>query len=284
MRPAILAILGVVLIESSAAAERRSHLDTDGLPAHLRDRGEGQPLSMFGTYIQKGQCIFYPFFEYYLDKNAEYAPDELGASDDQDYRGEYHATEGLIFLAYGVTDRLALEFEGAVIDAKLETASNDPSGLPPEIKDSGVGDVEGQVRWRWNREQADLPEFFSYFETVFPTNDEGSLIGTSDFEFKFGSGLVRGFSFGTMTVRAAVDYSKSEKSWGLGEVALEYLRRLSPEWRVYGGFEGTEDEIELITEAQWHFSELAFLKLNNAFGVTSKATDWAPEVGVAFTF
>jgi hypothetical protein len=28
----------------------------------------------------------------------------------------------------------------------------------------------------------------------------------------------------------------------------------------------------------------AVLKLNNAFGLTSKATDWAPEIGVLFRF
>jgi hypothetical protein len=27
-----------------------------------------------------------------------------------------------------------------------------------------------------------------------------------------------------------------------------------------------------------------FLKVNNAFGVTSKATDWAPEIGIVFAF
>ena len=66
--------------------------------------------------------------------------------------------------------------------------------------------------------------------------------------------------------------------------AVEYLRRLSPTWRVYGGVEGTQDEVELITEAQWHLSPAMFLKLNSSFGLTSKATDWAPEVGIMFAF
>jgi len=45
-----------------------------------------------------------------------------------------------------------------------------------------------------------------------------------------------------------------------------------------------QDEIELITEAQWHVSDRVFLKLNNAFGITPKATDWAPEIGIMFSF
>jgi hypothetical protein len=39
----------------------------------------------------------------------------------------------------------------------------------------------------------------------------------------------------------------------------------------------------LITEAQLHFSPSVFLKLNNAFGLTHKATDWATEIGLMFT-
>jgi len=42
--------------------------------------------------------------------------------------------------------------------------------------------------------------------------------------------------------------------------------------------------VELITEAQWYLSDSVFAELNNAFGVTSKATDWAPEMGVMFSF
>jgi len=68
-----------------------------------------------------------------------------------------------------------------------------------------------------------------------------------------------------------------------GEFAVEYLKRVSPAWRVYLGVEGTQDELELITEAQWHITRSVFLKLNNAFGITSKATDWAPEVGIMFS-
>ena len=51
---------------------------------------------------------------------------------------------------------------------------------------------------------------------------------------------------------------------------------------MYTGFEGTQDELSFLTEAQWHFSPFAYLKLNNAVGVTTKATDWAPDVGSMF--
>jgi len=40
----------------------------------------------------------------------------------------------------------------------------------------------------------------------------------------------------------------------------------------------------VIGEAQWFFSRVAVLKLNCGFGVTEKAPDIAPEVGVLFRF
>jgi hypothetical protein len=84
--------------------------------------------------------------------------------------------------------------------------------------------------------------------------------------------------------RAAVEYSRGESTFDTGEFALEYLRRLSPAWRVYAGVEGTQDEVGLVTEAQWHVAPNLFVKANSGFGLTSKATDWAPEAGVVLAF
>ncbi|MGH9204496.1 MAG: hypothetical protein ACRD2A_24980, partial [Vicinamibacterales bacterium] len=110
------------------------------------------------------------------------------------------------------------------------------------------------------------------------------LIGTQDWEFKFGTGVVRGFSIGTMTVRAAMEYDAADGNLALGEVAVEYLRRVNSKLRLYAGVEGTQDEIEGITEVQWFLRPNLVLKINNAFGLTSKATDWAPEIGLMFSF
>ncbi|MCI0451820.1 MAG: hypothetical protein L0Z51_05435 [Candidatus Latescibacteria bacterium] len=256
------------------------------LPARLEDRGTGQPTSMFGTYIKKGELLVYPFFEYYQDDDAEYTPDELGYGLDMDFRGKYRAEEYLIFLAYGVTDWIALEFEMAVyIGAELETSPDDPTDVPGEIEESGTGDVEGQIRARLARETDSRPEFFSYLELVSPQQEDKVLIGTPDWEFKLGFGAVRGFSFGTMSLRLAAEYSMEESATEFGEYALEYLNRLSPSWRIYLGIEGSQDEVEMIPEAQWHITtDKIVVKLNSAFGVTSKAADWAPEVGIVFSF
>jgi len=254
-------------------------------PDRLRDRGEGLPTSMFGTYVRRKELLLYPFFEYYRDSDFEYTPSELGATGEEDYRGRYRASEGLFFLAYGITDYLAVEFEAAVISASFDKSPADPSALPLRIEESGLGDIEGQIRWRWNRESDRRPEVFSYAEVVIPHQRGKVLIGTPGWELKYGMGLVRGFRWGTMTARAAVEYDEASSShFDVGEYAVEYLRRISPSWRVYAGLEGTQDELSLIGEVQWHVTPNIFVKINNGVGLTSRAADWAPEVGVVFSF
>ena len=275
----MLVIMAAAAMPVSVAAAQQDD------PPHLRDRGPGIPTSMFGTYVRRGEWLLYPFLEYYHDHNMEYDPAELGYGLDQDYRGKYRATEGLLFISYGVTDWLAFEIEAAVITAQLDKSPDDTSAMPAHIEESGLGDVEGQLRVRWMKETEGRPELFSYFEAVAPVQQAKLLIGTQNWEFKGGVGVVKGYGWGTMTARFALEYDlASESALDVGEYALEYLRRLSSRWRVYVGIEGSQDELELITEVQWHFSRSMFLKLNNALGLTSKATDWAPEVGVMMSF
>ncbi len=278
MNPKIL-IIAIPLLMVAMMLQPVRSFSKEGLP-YLYDRETGIPTSQFGTYIRKSELLIYPFYEYYRDHNFEYKPAELGYGLDQDFRGRYRANEGLIFIGYGISDRLAAEFEAGVIEARLDKSDKDTSAAPARIEESGLSDVEGQIRWRWNPERAGMPEFFSYFETVFPTGKENSLIGTSDWEFKIGSGMIKGFSWGTVTLRVAVDYSAAEKSFGVGEYALEYLKRISDRFRFFFMLEGTEDEVALVPEIQWHFSHSMFLKVNSGFGVTSKATDFAPEAGI----
>jgi len=251
-------------------------------PAYLRDRGTGIPLSQFGTYIRPGEVIVYPFYEYYYDHNFEYEPLDFARppGDSREFRGRYEAHEGLLFVAFGITDRLAVELEAGVITARLDKADADDSEMPPRLEESGLNDVEGQIRWRWNHENERTPEFFNYFETVFPTGEKNSLIGTSAWEFKLGFGVVKGLNWGTVTARAGVDYDTGEKTWGVGEYAIEYLRRLSNRYRVFVMVEGSEDELALVPEMQWFLTPRVLFKAAAGVGVTSKATDFAPEIGL----
>jgi len=257
----------------------------EGLPAHLTDRGSGLPTSMFGTYIREHELLVYPFFEWYADSDLEYKPSEFGYGLNMDYRGRYRASEGLLFVGYGITRNLAIELEAAVITATLEKSPSDPSAMPAKVKESGLGDVEMNLRWRWLEETEDHLEGFAYYETVFPLQKNRNLIGTPDWEFKLGTGITRGYDWGTMTLRLAVDYTRAERKFEPGEYGIEYLRRLSQTWRVVALIEGSQvDEVELITEVQWHFLPRAFLKINNGWGLTTNAIDFAPEIGVMMSF
>lgn len=270
---------------STVAAQAPSPTPTPTpLPRYLNDRGTGVATSQFGTYIRRGELIVYPFFEYVRHNKFEYKPSEFGFVGERDFRGRYRTTERLLFVAYGLTDDLAVELEMAVIRASLEKSPADPSALPARIEESGLGDVEAHLRWRWKKETERRPEFFSYAEVVFPHNRAKLLIGTPGWEVKVGTGLTRGFNWGTLTLRGSVDYSGASSSkFDVGEFAVEYLKRVSPKLRLYVAVEGTPDELSLITEAQWHVTRHIFFKFNNGVALTSKAPGWAPEVGIVFT-
>ncbi len=261
------------LLVAPASAQNTDHI--------RRDTGDGIPVSMFGTYIEEGELIVYPFFEYYMDSDAEYQPSELGYTDKKDYFGRYRASEGLIFVGYGVSDRLALEFEAAVITAQQDKDPLDPSDFPQQLEQSGLGDVEMQFRYLWRQETAERGGLFSYFETVFPIQKQKKLIGTPDWEFKFGTGYIRSHPWGTLTVRGSVAHAEG---FEIGEYAVEFVRRVSDKVNLYAGMEGSEDEIELIGDIQLSLMPGLVFKFNSGFGVTKKATDWAPEVGLIFRF
>lgn len=279
-------LMGSIMIASNVMAQSDDYPDIKGisqfdqLPQYLHDRGPGTPTSMFGTFARKGELLIYPFFEYYLDDNMEYAPDELGYGLDEDFEGVFRGSEYLMFLGFGITDRLVFEIEVAYMDASLEKSADDTTELPDKLEEIGWGDAQTQVNYMWKKETSTGPGFFSYLEVVYPYNKEKVLIGTGDWEYKLGTGLIRGFGWGTMTFRAAVEYSRDEEKAEIGEIAAEYLKRLSAHWRFYAGVEGTQDEVELITELQWHINDNIFFKFNNSFGITPKATDWAPETGI----
>lgn len=257
-------------------------LDAQEVKPFLKDRGPGIATSMFGTYINKGEVIIYPFYEFYYDKNAEYKPSEFGYNSEIDYRGLYKAHEGLLFLSYGISNNISFEVEAAYINATQKKSIVDNSNMPSRINEKGIGDVEAQVRWRYFYETMERPELFSYFEVVFPFQKNKKLIGTQDWELKFGTGVLKGFHWGTMTFRAAMEYSASESKFDIGEIAIEYLKKVSNFFRFYLGVEGTQDEFSFINDLQFHLKPWMFIRVNNSFGITSKATDYAPEIGVLF--
>ena len=276
-------IIALCLLAAPALAPTGA--DAEDLPYYLRDRGTGVATSLFGTYVRGGEVLVYPFYEYTTNNDQEYSPEELGFVGTQDYRGKNTEHEALLFLSYGVSENVAVELESALwTTATQHKSPDDPSAMPGEVTESGFGDTQAELRWRWWKENDKKPEFWSYFETVFPFQRDRKIIGTQDWELIQGFGLTRGFRFGTLTTRASMEYQAEEGKVAFGEYALEYLKRLSPRWRAVLAVEGEEDEVAAIAEAQWQIAPHALLKLNNGFGLTSKAPDLAPEVGIAFSW
>jgi hypothetical protein len=277
-----------VFVASSLAATlgtAGARADETAPPPYLADRGEGIPTSQFGTYVEDHQLLVYAFYEYTKNNDAEYKPSELGFVGDEDFLGKQTENEALIFLSYGFTDRLAVEFEAALwASSELQKSPVDPSAMPDRIEESGLGDVESQIRWIWSKETATRPMLYSFFEVVFPLQKDKLILGTQDWETALGFGVVRGFRWGTLNGRLAAKYDAEDGQVEVGEYAIEYLRRTSPRWRWVATLEGEDDELSLIGEAQWTITPHATLKLNCGFGVTKKAEDVAPEIGVLFSF
>ncbi len=265
----------------------RSHAQENKLPSYMEERFIGLSTSMYGTYVRPGELLIYPYFGYSLDNNREYQPVKLGYGLDEDFRGHYRSSAGQIFLAYGLNEWLALEFEAAYLNASLEKSPNDPSGTPVRIKESGLGDIEGQVRFRWMKETDNRPELFGFVEITVPSQQHKVLIGDPDWDFRPGIGIARNYSWGKVTFRTDLEYNREASSPDIGETALEYLKRLSPAWQMYlsleGGEGGAPDEWSLIGGLHWHIAGIVFLKIDNAVGISSKATDWEPQMGFLFS-
>ena len=85
------------------------------LPDYLQDRGSGIPTSLFGTYIESGQWILYPFYEYSKNTDEEYDPREFGYprpgfAGEEDFFGELTEHEVVLFLGYAFNNKLAFEY------------------------------------------------------------------------------------------------------------------------------------------------------------------------------
>ncbi len=254
-------------------------------PAYLADRGRGLPTSLFGTYIQKGEWLVYPFFEYTRTPHFEYHPSELGFTGETDFQSKLTEYEYQVFVSYGLTDRVAFELEGALhASASLEKAPEDTSAMPDPLQESGLGDTQAEVRWRWSEETETRPEMFSWLEVDFPFQRDKVILGTQNWETSLGFGVIKGFGWGTLTGRVTYAYDGEDNQVGFGEWGVEYLKRISQTWRFVGAIEGGSDEISAIVEGQARLGEHTALKLNSGFGLTRQAADFAPEVGVLFSF
>jgi hypothetical protein len=277
----------LVLIAVSIAIPGRAMAQLAPLPQHLRDRGPGLPTSLFATYVERGQWVLFPYAAYTHDGNMEYQPSALGyGSLNEDFRGEYWSTQAQFFLAYGVTDWLALEVETSRIHARFDKSPSDTTAVPARIDETGLADFEAQVRVRVAREHGARPELFASLEII-PAQQQGkTLIIETPTDVRAGIGVIRGYRWGTLTFRTTVEFNHDDQSWELGETSLEYLKQLSSAARllvaIEGGEGGAPDDYGLVTGLRWRLGPGVFLKFDNAIGLQSKATDLESQLGLLF--
>src|SRR6267378_2648627 len=253
----MLATFALVLgITTTAVATQQ-----DSVPPNLRDRGRGVRTSEFQTYIERHHVLVLPSVAHVRDHNLEYNPLDWGYGNQTDLRGTFRNSS-----------------------ARFERSSRDTTATPARIRESGVGDFAGQVRVRFAPERGRRPEIWGSVEVIPANLKRKVLIGDKLTDVKSEIGLTRGFHFGTMTLRTTVEYNHGDHHWDLGETSLEYLRRLSPAWRILlaieGGETGAPDEWVFVTAGQWRIANGCYLKLANAVGLMSKSTDWEPQVGI----
>ena len=256
----------------------------DSVPPHLRDRGRGVRSSEFQTFIQRHQLLLLPSSAHIRDHNLEYNPLDWGYGNQTDLRGKFRSSSAQLLIAYGVTDWLAFELEGSYVSARFERSPRDTTATPALIRESGVGDFAGHARLRFAQERGRRPEVWGSLEVIPANQKRKVLIGDKFRDLKGEIGLTRGFHFGTMTLRTTIERNHGDHHWDLGETSLEYLRRLSPAWRILlaieGGESGALDEWVFVTAGQWRIANGCYLKLANAVGLAWKATDWEPQVGI----
>jgi hypothetical protein len=254
-------------------------------PAYLADRGDGIRTSLIGTYVRPKEFVFYPFYEYTRTRNFEYTPSEVGGVGNTDFQGKKYEREFLVFLGYAFSDSLLVEFESALHSTvEFRKAPDDTSNAPAQLRESGLGDTEAQIRWRIAKETETRPDVTAFFETVFPFQRSKKLLGTQDWQFASGVVLTKGYPFGALSLRGGLGYDRGDRKFKVGEYAIDYLKKLSPAWRVALSLEGHESELSIIGEVQYTLSKDAILKINSGFGLSSKDRAFAPEIGVLFRF
>lgn len=261
----------------------------------LKDRGAGLPTSRFGTYVLAGEWLLEPSYQYSTNRDFQYDPASFGfpVTNDEGFEGRYTAGEERLFAAYGFNEKLAIEFEARAIQASLEKADEDLTGMPDKTSQSGLGEVRARLVWRWCEERGHRPELYSYGEAVFPHDDGKPLIDSPDWVYNAGFGAIHGYRWGTMTLRVGIEYDTgSESTIDFHEYAIEYLKKFSPAWTLYAGyvvFEG--DEAYLATEGQWSPNPRLTVKASiqkgvvaNILSASPNSMDWISAIGVLFRF
>jgi hypothetical protein len=253
----------------------------------LKERDNGLPSSVYGMYVHPSEMLIYPFYEYGYDHNMEYQPSMFHGNSNADYLAKYKSTAEQIYLGYGVSDLLAVEFEAAYLKATFDKSVSDSTSVPSRIKESGLTDYEAKICWRWAKETDHRPDICSFVEVTIPSNQNKLLIGDPDWDVKPGVIITKGYPWGILSFKTDLEFNREAKNIDVGETAVKYLRQLQPDLRLFldieGGEGGAPDEWVLVPGLQWYIAPTVSLQIYSPVGIFPKATDWSPQIGIQFS-
>ena len=279
---AIAALCGIWLCHNPAGAA-----EVPGSPGYLRDRGPGVPTSLSGIYLTPGEWLGAASYQDLENRGFQYTPDDFGFADTNDYLGEYRFSGGFFFLGYGLNESIALALKVTGGSTKLTKASDDPSAMPAEIKESGISEIAPELTWRFITENVDRPELYAFVSILIPHDRDKDLIGTQDWVVLPGIGLNRGFSWATLSARMNFEYdAASESTLDFGKWSVEGQRRFSDSWWVSVGLEGQVGGATNFDEAwqtafiQWSPTPHIAVRFGSRIGLTQMTEGWTGEIGI----
>ena len=270
------------LCQNSVRAE-----DAPESPYGLRDRGAGVPTSLTGINLDYSEWVGVASYQDLENRGFQYAPEEFDFPDENDYLGKYTFSGGIFFLGYGLSDSVSLGLKVTGGSAKLIKAPDDPSAMPPAIKESGIGEIAPELTWRFMNETSSRPELYTFVSILIPHDTDKNLIGTQDWVVLPGFGLNRGFSWATLSARINFEYDAASVSQlDFGKWSIEGQRRFSDAWWLSAGFEGQVggannfDEVWQTTYVQWSASPHVAVRFGSRIGLTTMTEGWTGELGI----
>jgi hypothetical protein len=235
--------------------------------------------------VSLGQLTAYPSFRRFENRGFDYSPDEFGFPLEEDFKGDYRASQGALFISYGLSADLSVGVRATVANARFRKASSDHSGLAGETTESGLEELSAEVAWRFSGNDGGPTELFLLTQILAPHDGDKLFLGQDGVMILPRLALIRTLSWGLLDGRLGLEYdSGSETPFDVGRWSLHALGGLTGSLDLGGGFEGqigganNFDEVWLTTYLQWSARPNLMLRVSSDFGVTALTRGWSPQI------
>jgi len=246
----------------------------------------GLPTTIPGLYLSEGTAIADLAAGRFQNLGFEYSPEEFGFSLEQDFQGEYRASQARFFLGIGLTPNLAIAFRASAADARFNKDASDSSALPEETKESGLEALSAELVWRFLGTDGGETEFFLLTQFVIPHDGDKLLLAQDGLAVLPQIGVIRAFPWAVIEGRLGLEYDAgSETPFDVGRWNVQLLRELVPTLRIGVGLDGqigganNFDEVWFVSHLQWAMSSNVILRASSDLGLTALTKGWSPQLG-----